>query len=85
MIFDLLREKGYMGPNELIRVNEWLKTIDVNIIVTQITTDGNESFYAEISFPPHTSRFTGEIYNSIDDAVEVLLYKYIDYIPFKNN
>lgn len=85
MIFDLLREKGYVGPNELIRVNEWLKTLDVQLIITEIKNETNVSYYAEISFPPHTNRYTGEVYNSIDDAVEVLLYKYLDYIPYKNN
>ena len=85
MIFDLLREKGYVGPNELLRVNEWLKTLDVQLIITEIKNETNNSYYAEISFPPHINRYTGEIYNSIDDAVEVLLYKYLDYIPYKNN
>ena len=85
MIFDLLRSKGYVGPNELLRVNEWLKSLDVNIIVTEVNHEGNQAFYAEISFPPHLNRFTGEIYSSIDDAVEVLLYNYIDYIPYKTN
>ena len=85
MIFDLLRQKGYSGPNELIRVNEWLKTIDVNLVITEIHDDSGNSYYAEISFPPHVNRFTGEVYVSIEDAVEVLLYKYLDYIPYKNN
>lgn len=85
MIFDLLRSKGYVGPNELLRVNEWLKSLDINIIVTEINRDGQQSFYAEISFPPHLNRFTGEIYSTIDDAVEVLLYNYLDYIPYKQN
>ena len=85
MIFDLLRSKGYNGPNELLRVNEWLKSIDVNIIITEINNSPQVSFYAEISFPPHLNRFTGEIYNTIEDAVEVILYKYLDYIPYKQN
>ena len=85
MIFDLLRSKGYVGPNELLRVNEWLKSIDVNIIITEINNSEQPSFYAEISFPPHTNRFTGEIYYTIEDAVEVILYKYLDYIPYKQN
>ena len=85
MIFDLLRKKGYSGPNEFLRVNEWLKSLDVNLVITEIHGDEGPSYYAEVSFPPHTNRFTGEIYSSIEDAVEVLLYNYIDYIPFKNN
>ena len=85
MIFKLLHSKGYVGPDELIRVNEWLKSLDINIIVTELNHDGNTAFYAEISFPPHLNRFTGEIYNSIEDAVESILYKYIDYIPYKQN
>lgn len=82
MIFDLLKSKGYVGPNDLLRVNEWLKSIDVNLTVIQ---HDDASFYVEISFPPHINRFTTEIYSSIEDAVEVALYNYLDYIPFKQN
>lgn len=85
MIFDLLRKKGYSGPNEFVRVNEWLKSLDVQILVTEINGEEGLEYYAEISFPPHIHKFTGETYSSIDDAVEVLLYNYIDYIPYKTN
>ena len=82
MIFELLKSKGYVGPNDFIRVNEWLKELDVNLTVIQHDQD---SFYVEISFPPHNNRFTTEMYNSIEDAVEVALYNYLDYIPIKQN
>jgi hypothetical protein len=84
MIFELLKKKGYVGPDELIRVKEWLDSLDVHLTVIQHDVEP-ASFYVEISFPPHNSRFTTEIYNSIEDAVEIALYNYLDYIPFKTN
>lgn len=82
-MYQLLKKKGYNGPDNLESMVSWLNTCGIYIdFYTVWDEEGAEviGYQVYIFLPPYKSTYKSQPYNSYRDALESTLYKLIDYL-----
>lgn len=82
-MYKLLVSKGYTGKDNLEDILLWLDNNDIKVGFSTVWSDDNEfqGYCAEITCPPHNMCYRTNGFKSYRNALEMALYKLIDYIP----
>lgn len=83
-IYELMKLKGYNGPDDIIKLQEWLAIEKQIFIETRVCWNKEETFpigySAKIWLPPYTSCGIAPTALTIEEAIELILIKIFDYI-----
>ena len=83
-MYNLLKSRGYTGRKNISDVIKWLQNNKIYVdLVTIWSSDGTQilGYRAVIFIDPYTNAYNSPISASYDDALEIALYKLINYLP----
>ena len=82
-MIEILRSKGYCGPEDLLSIISWLNLLGISITFKYIFDDINVSvgYKASATFPPYDSTYTSPVYANREDVLYHIICNCFDYIP----
>lgn len=82
-MIEILRSKGYCGPEDLLSIISWLNLLGISITFEYIFDDFNVSvgYKAIATFPPYASTYTSPVYANREDVLYHIICSCFDYIP----
>lgn len=82
-MIEILRSKGYYGPEDLLSIISWLNLLGISITFEYTFDDFNVfvGYKATATFPPYASTYTSPIYANKEDVLYHIICSCFDYIP----
>lgn len=85
-MYNLLKSRGYIGRKNIGDVIRWLQKNQIHIDLRTVWDKGGSEVIgcrAIVFFKPYSDTYYSPICATFDDALELIIYQLIDYLPKK--
>lgn len=85
-MYNLLKTRGYKGRKNIGDVIRWLQNNNIYVDLRTVwDQDGSKivGYRATLFIDPYTGAYNSPVSVSYDNALEIAIYKLIDYLPKK--